>query len=105
MNTTTTETKPTVAETTFNQINALDFWARARWGVKKAINDGITLRLQCARGRRILVTLDEGSDTYTITMGYVTKDFRFVELGQEGETYAEDLVKTIDRMIAFVFKG
>ena len=88
-----------VPEIALNQIKALDYWAFARWGVKDVLSfNGDTLQLNCARGRRILVTLDRGTDTYRISVGRV-RNFEFRELASDTGAHAEDLVIAIDTLI------
>lgn len=96
MQTTTQTTEPTIAKTILNQINAADFWARARWGVKHAQGMERGLWLECTRGNKILVTLDP-SDTYTIEVGKV-RSFAFVAKDTMSDVYADTLVQAIDHL-------
>jgi len=105
-----------IANTIIAQINAGDFWARARWGVRVMIateraygeglgRDGASvvvrpgLMLCCNRGIKIIVTLDP-SDTYSIELGRMgrgAKRFDFRVEGEATEVYADDLARVIDR--------
>lgn len=83
MNATTESAAPSVAQIILDQINGSDRWARARWGVMQALADGNTLRLNCTRGNKILITLD-ASDTYTVKIGKVRKfDFKTIVEGSD----------------------
>ncbi len=42
-----TETRTEIASTIIAQINALDFWARARWGVKEALATEAGVQFNC----------------------------------------------------------
>jgi hypothetical protein len=110
METTNTETaadtEPSVAAIILGQINALDFWARARWGWKQSVRMSDTaLMLNCNRGVKIIVTLDP-SDTYSVQVGrYNSRTLRTVIKGEASDVYAEDLVSIIDRLFADAFGG
>lgn len=90
-------TSTEIATEIVNQINRLDFFARARWGVKMMLTDGNTLQLEASRSRKIRITLD-ASDTYTIEIGkYVRRTFTYSVLQTESGIYADQLVRVIDR--------
>jgi hypothetical protein len=107
MNTTNTETaaetEPSVANIILGQINALDFWARARWGVKQLLGTENGLMMNCNRGIKIIVTLDP-SDTYTVQVGRLRK-FDFTVKGEASDVYAEDLVRITDGLFSDAFGG
>jgi hypothetical protein len=100
---TNTETEPSVPQIILSQINALDFWARARWGVKQSLADGNTLHMNCTRGNKILITLD-ASDTYTVKIGKVSRStFEFRTIEECSDIYAEDLVRITDSLFSKAF--
>ncbi len=122
---TNTNTKPTttsgytaaerqeIAATILAQINAGDFWARARWGVKQMVATEHTpqgagrpqpgLLLNCTRGIKILVTLAP-SDTYTVELGRLGREtFDLRVEGRAEDVYAEDLARAIDREFSAAF--
>ncbi len=101
MNEATESAAPSVAQIILDQINATDRWARARWGVMQPLADGNTLRLNCTRGNKILITLD-ASDTYTVKIGKVRK-FDFKTLAEGSDIYAEDLVRITDSLFSQAF--
>jgi hypothetical protein len=100
------------ADETLRQINAIDFWARARWGVTRLFNTdaGYTLEMHAARGLRIAVTL-ETTDVYTVNVTRVTmpkfnrrtgqmSDHKVVCIGEQSDCYVTDLVRVIDRLLS-----
>ncbi len=96
-----TETHP--GQIILQQINALDFFARARWGVKFPKDHGLLLidnglQMNCARNLKIQVILDP-SDTYTVKfLRYSPKTFECKTLAEMSDVYAESLVQVIDGM-------
>lgn len=106
-NTTTTETtaprytaeeRTEIAQTIINQINALDFWARARWGWKESLAlgpDTVGVQFNCTKRIKIRIVLDS-SDTYSIEIGRLKGRFDYVKHAELSDIYAEDLVRIID---------
>lgn len=89
-----------IGQTIHDQINALDFWARARWGVKQMLllEDGLQLNLSRG-GRRILMHLAP-SDTYTIQLyKFNAKTFDCPMLAEMENVYAESLVEVIESLL------
>lgn len=91
------QTTTTPAETSLAQINALDSWARARWGVRGiyTVDAGRTLQLDCGRGRKVLVTLDAATDTYTVRGFRLTRSCEIHDESLDG-VHAEDLIRSIE---------
>lgn len=86
-----------VATTIIEQINATDRWARARWGVKQVLALGPDTKgaqLNCTKGIRILVTLE--NDTYTVVIGRV-RGLNYKQHYEMSDVYADVLVQVIDR--------
>lgn len=108
MNTNTateTATDTSIGQTILDQINASDFWARARWGVKEklAITNG--LQMNCTKGIKIIVTLDP-SDTYTVKVGRMGRGaarFDFVVKGEASDVYVDSLVQITDSLFSAAF--
>lgn len=108
---TTTKTDLEVANTILAQINALDFWARARWGVQMTLGGENELRLILARGVKIIITLTP-ADTYTVAMFKppCRKTRKAIAAGKDVYTpvlvsevehvYADTLVRVIEKMVA-----
>jgi hypothetical protein len=84
-----------IASEILRQVNALDFWARARWGVKEKIATTRGLRFNCNKRIRISIVLD-ASDTYSIEIGRLKGKFSYVKHAELSDVYAEDLVRIID---------
>ena len=107
MNTTTAAL--TVANTILAQINAADFWARARWGVKQMIGEPTALRLVLGNGWKIIVTL-AAADTYEVALWRTPRATRKALLTatahtpikqcETGDVYADSLVTVIDAMLS-----
>jgi hypothetical protein len=84
-----------------SQINELDFWARARWGVREMYAAPDALHLVVPR-KKIVVTLDRGLDAYRIEIiskrtGKVTKTF--------DEVYCDQLVEIIEAGLLYGKQG
>lgn len=94
----TAEERTEIAQTIISQINALDFWARARWGWKQSLAlgpDRAGVQFNCTRGIKIIVVLDP-SDTYSIEIGRLKGRFDYNKKAELSDIYAEDLVRIID---------
>ena len=114
MNTTTNQTETgtdsqQVAETILQQINAGDFWARARWGVKTALSTerhgAPALMLNCTKGIKIIVRLN-ANDTYDVEVGRMGRGverFDYKVAAEASEVYAEDLARVIDLTFSEAF--
>lgn len=105
MNTNTQETAPSIGQTILAQINASDFWARARWGVKQMLTMENGLMLNCTKGIKIIVTLDP-TDTYTVQVGRMGRGaarFDFVVKGEMSDVYCDVLVQITDRLFSEAF--
>lgn len=111
MNTSTATETNTIGQTILEQINASDFWARARWGVKQMLTLGADadhlggLMLNCTKGIKIIVTLDP-SDTYIVQVGRMGRGaqrFDFVVKGEASDVYADNLVAIIDGLFSKAF--
>lgn len=102
-----------VAKTILAQINGLDFWARARWGVKQALALGSAgaaglagldkpgIQFNCNKGIKIRIILDR-SDTYSIEIGRL-RGMNYSKKDEASDVYAEDLVRIIDGMFSKAF--
>lgn len=110
-NTQTTEQvehRMTVAKTIVQQINATDFWARARWGVKQALALGSGtsgVQFSCTKGIKIRVVLDP-SDTYSVEIGRVRRSrsgWTYTKHYEMSDVYADVLVQVIDRAFSNAF--
>lgn len=80
------------------QINAIDFWARARWATSRLASDdgGKTLEMRAPKtGLCVRVTLDVASDTYVVRVCKVWRG-KVTELGSVASVYASDLVRAVD---------
>jgi hypothetical protein len=90
-----------IAKEILSQINATDFWARARWGVKEMYHSEDTLHMVLGRGRGKVMVKLEPCDTYTVTFGRVRRgSFEWVELGKASDIYFDNLVEVIDGMLS-----
>lgn len=73
----TREEKLAIASTITQQINAVDFWARARWGYREpmALDCGLRFRATGAAVKRALVYvhLDQATDSYTVELYRIEK--------------------------------
>ncbi len=88
--------KNAIAETIVRQINASDFFARARWGVRMMLSDGNTLQLEVSKSRKIRITLD-ANDTYTVEIGkYIKKTFTYTVLHTVSGVYENQIVSSVD---------
>jgi hypothetical protein len=95
-----------IVQTILKHINASDFWARARWGVKQMMSDTkeCTLHLVLGGGRgKVMVKYDAGPDTYTVTFGrVVTRGARrgeWIELGKRDDVYSDSIVTVVDGLL------
>src|SRR4051812_47451723 len=113
-NTTTTETQTAsrysveeraeIARTIINQINALDFWARARWGVKQMLAlgpDTVGVQFNCTKGIKIRIVLD-ASDTYSVEIGRL-RGASYTKKDEASDVYADSLVRVIDSKFSKAF--
>jgi hypothetical protein len=117
-NTTTTETKTDnavtygyraeMSRTIIAQISDLDFWARARWGVKEMIllagreDATVGVQFNCTKRIKIIVKLD-ADDTYSIEIGRLVGRFDYTKRAERDGVYAEQLVKVIDAEFSRAF--
>ena len=88
----------------YNQIQTLDFWAFARWGVKSYVYDNEKYQLWLlVKGQhkqsKIIVAYDLGRDTYNIEYARTTRNHQWEQLKYVEDVYAEDLVQIIDDMM------
>lgn len=88
------------------QITVLDFFARARWGVRAMLARDSGVSLEFGRGRKVVITL-EANDTYTIEVGKVVSPRDILKglpswrvLASLEMVYASDLVRVIDSLLA-----
>lgn len=98
------EERTEIARTILNQINALDFWARARWGWKQSLAlgpDVAGIQFNCTKGIKIRVVLD-ASDTYSIEIGRL-RGATYRKHAELSDVYAEDLVRIIDSEFSKAF--
>jgi hypothetical protein len=88
----------------------LDFWARARWGVKEMIllcgreDSTVGVQFNCNRRVKIRIVLD-ASDTYSIEIGRMKGRFDYIKHYEISDIYAEQLVEVIDRAFSRAFGG
>ncbi len=100
-----TEERAEIASTIIRQINALDFWARARWGVKESLAlgpDTVGVQFNCTKRIKIRIVLD-ASDTYSIEIGRMVGRFDYSKKFEISDIYAESLVEVIDRAFSNAF--
>lgn len=83
-----------IAKTINEQINAQDFWARARWGWKTSIVMERGLMYKCLNARVINIFL-EWDDTYTISIMNTRKKTNMTVYRQEN-VYFDQLIQVID---------
>lgn len=105
------EERTEIARTIIGQINAIDFWARARWGWKESLalgassgagSDTVGVQFNCNKKIKIRIVLD-ASDTYSIEIGRLKGRFYYAKLFETSDIYAESLVHVIDRAFSFCF--
>jgi hypothetical protein len=99
------EERTEIARTIIQQINALDFWARARWGWKESLAlgpDTVGVQFNCNKKIKIRIVLD-ASDTYSIEIGRLKGRFDYVKHVELSDIYAEDLVRIIDGAFSQAF--
>ena len=102
MNTSTATETLNIAQTILDQINASDFWARARWGVKQSLATETGLQMNCTKGIKIIVTLDP-SDTYSIQVGRLVRKFDWSVKGEAEGIDADNLTRMIDGLFSKAF--
>lgn len=98
------EERTEIARTILNQINALDFWARARWGWKQSLSlgpDTVGIQFNCTKGIKIRIVLD-ASDTYSIEIGRL-RGANYSKKASVSDVYASDLVRIIDSEFSKAF--
>lgn len=95
-------TEASVGETILKQIKALDKWALASWGAKDFVKskEGIQFDVRGSKFRgRVIIALDKRSDTYTISLGKITKNLNWKEEAHIKNVFVEDLVNVLDQNI------
>lgn len=104
-NTMIQKTDPTVAKTILAQINASDYWARARWGYNSPVysNDSLSFKVNGAKVGHawVKVTLTP-SDAYTVEVYKFRKvkwDFKKTEFAKIEDVYFDSLVRVITSAI------
>lgn len=105
-----------IADVIYKQINTLDFWARARWGVKQVVVLNLAeqkpgIRFMGISGNSIKrkAKLDiqlNSNDLYEVrllkdptTHQILHKDAKTMEVGRVDDVYATDLVKAINSLL------
>jgi hypothetical protein len=106
-----------VASTIIAQIRATDRYALASWGITgmsgrtEVLFDESGVQFCLARGRKVIVKLDAGSDLYEVTVGRNAQTFekilgrrmatgiKWVEEGKVEGVYNDSLVRTIDSLL------
>jgi len=91
-----------IAQTILSQIKTLDTWALARWGAHGYLSDNnklIIITKTNHKQTKIIIELDEGSDTYNIEYGRVDKNHQWVVIDRAEYIYFVQLVEVIDQMI------
>lgn len=98
------EERAEIARTIIQQINAPDFWARARWGVKAALAlgpDTVGVQFNCTKGIKIRIVLDT-SDTYSIEIGRL-RGATYKKADEASDVYEDALVRFVDAMFSKAF--
>ena len=96
-----------VAKTIMSQIKATDYWALGAWGANNYIATeykGMNcLKFKVSgtkakRGSWVIVSLNEGTDTYEVTIYRLLKGNFKIDNEAEG-VYCDSLVQVIDGMV------
>jgi hypothetical protein len=92
--------KDTVAKTIIQQIKGLDRWAFGAWGSHNFLYDENALIFQTRKPSRTIRIEVTPADLYKISISRMNRKLELVSLGSEDDIFCEDLVTTIDGLLA-----
>lgn len=104
-NTMIQKTDLTVAKTILAQINATDYWARARWGYNSPVasNDSLTFKVNGAKvGHAYVKVTLTPLDVYKVTVFKIRRckfEIKNTVLGEMDGIYFDSLVRVITSLI------